>query len=140
MNIVHGEITRSNEDKILFVISYMSDRDANAWKEEYFEAAEQSAAQTNSLDPTLGSYEEFIKKLTNDFSPYNAPKDAIHNMKEMQMNNTPIEEHVAKFKMLVTKSKLAKNDAVIEYFCETLTFSLQKKIMDLATQPTNLEE
>ena len=26
-------------DKILFVISYMSDGDANTWKEEYFEAA-----------------------------------------------------------------------------------------------------
>ena len=30
------------------------------------------------------------------------------------MNNTPIKEHVAKFKMLMTKSKLAKNDAVVE--------------------------
>ena len=61
-------------------------------------------------------------------------------MKGMQMNNTLIEEHVAKFKMLVTKSKLAKNDAVVEYFRETLPFSLQKKIMDLPMQPTNLEE
>ena len=57
----------------------------------------------------------------------------------MQMNNTPIEEHVAKFKMLVTKSKLGKKD-VVEYFCEMLPFSLQKKIMDLPTQPTNLDE
>ena len=127
-------------DKILFVISYMSDGDVNAWKEEYFEAAEQAAAQTNSPDPTLGTYEEFIKKLTEDFSPYNAPKDAIHNMKEMEMNNTPIEEHIAKFKMLVTKSKLAKNDAVIEYFRETLPFTLQEKIGNLPMQPTNLEE
>ena len=91
----------------------MGDGDANSWKEELFEAAEQAAAQTNSPDPILGTYEEFIKKPTDNFSPYNAPKDAIHDMKEMQMNNTPIEEHVAKFKMLITKSKLAKNDAVI---------------------------
>ena len=130
----------TNDDKILFIISYMSDGDANTWKEEFFEATEQAAAQNNSPDPTLGTYEEFIKKLTDHFSPYDAPKDAIHKMKEMQMNNTPIEEHVAKFKMLVTKSKLAKNDAVVEYFRETLPFSLQKKIMDLPTQPTNLEE
>ena len=118
----------------------MSDGDVNAWKEEYFEAAEQAAAQTNSPDPTLGTYKEFIKKLIYKFSPYDTPKDVIHNMKEMQMNNTPIEEHVAKFKMLVTKSKLAKNNAVIEYFHETLPFSLQEKITNLPTQPTNLEE
>ena len=61
-------------------------------------------------------------------------------MKEMQMNNTPIEEHVVKFKMLVTKLKLTKNDVVVDYFRKTLPFSLQKKIMDLPTQPTNLDE
>ena len=88
----------NDEDKILFVISYMSDGDANAWKEEYFEAAKQAAAQTNSPDPTLGTYEQFIKKLTDNVSPYDALKDAIHDMKEMQMNNTPIEEHIANSK------------------------------------------
>ena len=130
----------SDSDKILFVLSYMSDGDANAWKEEYFEAAKQTAAQNNSVKPVLGDYSTFVKRLTNNFSPYYVPKDTIHNMKEMQMNNTPIEEHVAKFKMLVTKSKLAKNDAVVEYFCKTLPFSLQKKIMDIPIQPTNLDE
>ena len=129
-----------DNDKILFAISYMGGGDANAWAEEFFEAAEQAAAQTNSPDPILGTYDDFIKKLTEDFSPYDAPKDAIHEMKEMQMNNTPIEEHVAKFKMLVTKSKLAKNDAVVEYFRETLPYALQEKIGNLPEQPANLED
>ena len=119
-----------DQDKILFMLSYMSDGDVNAWKEEYFEAAEQTAAQNNSAKPVLGDYDTSLKRLTDNFSPYDAPKDAIHDMKEMQMNNTPIEEHVVKFKMLVTKLKLAKNDAVIKYFHETLPFSLQKKILD----------
>ena len=56
------------------------------------------------------------------------------------MNNTLIEEHIVKFKMPITKLKLAKNDGVVEYFREMLPFSLQKKIMDLPTQPTNLDE
>ena len=50
-----------------------------------------------------------------DFSLYNAPKDTIYEMKEMKMGNALIEEHAAKFKMLVTKSKLEKNEAVVEY-------------------------
>ena len=87
----------------------------------------------------FGPYEDFLKELIKDFSPYDAPKDAIHDMKEMRMGNTPIEEHVAKFKMLVTKSKLAKNDAVIEYFRETLPLALQKEIMKLPVQPTDLK-
>ena len=69
-----------------------------------------------------------------DFSPYDAPKDTIYEMKEMKMGNTLIEEHVAKFKMLVTKSKLEKNEAVVEYFRD----SPQKNIMTLEKPPSTL--
>ena len=67
--------------------------------------------------PMQGTYTKLITDIMKDFSPYDAPKDAIYEMKELKMgNNTLIEEHVSKFKMLVTQSKLAKNDAVTEYF------------------------
>ena len=75
-----------------------------------------------------------------DFSPYDAPKDAIYEMKEIKMGNTSIEEHVAKFKMLVTKLKLEKNEAVVEYFRETLPICLQKNIMTLEKPLTTLNE
>lgn len=46
----------------------MSEGDANAWKDEFFEAAEQMTPFTQ------GTYEDLIKAITKDFSPYNAPK------------------------------------------------------------------
>ena len=98
-------------DKILFVLSYMSEGDANSWKEEFFDSAEQIAAQTGTA-LTLGTYKNFIEEIEKDFSPYDTPKDAIYKMKELKLGISSIEEHVSKFKMLVTKSKLAKNDAV----------------------------
>ena len=58
----------------------------------------------------------------------------------MKMGNASIEEHVAKFKMLVTKLKLEKNEAVAEYFRETLPIPLQKNIMTLEKPPTTLNE
>ena len=61
-------------------------------------------------------------------------------MKELKLGKTSIEEHVSKFKMLVTKSKLAKNYAVAEYFRETLPIQLQTKIMSLPIPPTTLDE
>ena len=63
-------------------------------------------------------------------------------MKELKMgSNTLIEEHISKFKMLVTQSKLAKNDAVTEYFRESLPITLQKNILSLADHPpTTLDE
>ena len=137
--LANGKLYPTNMDKLLFMLSYMSNGDANSWKEEYFETAEQAAVQNNSTI-TFRDYETFLKNLTEDFSPYDMPKDAIHDMKEMWMNNTPIKEHVAKFKMLVTRSKLAKNEVVVEYFHETLPFSLQREIMKLPIQPANLDE
>jgi hypothetical protein len=126
-------------DKVLFVLSYMSEGDAASWKEEFFDTAEQKAAQNGST-LTLGSYTDLIALIEKDFSPYDAPKDAIYEMKELKMGNTTVEEHVSRFKMLVTKSKLAKNDAVVEYFRETLPIPLQKNIMSLSTPPTTLDD
>jgi hypothetical protein len=105
-----GMSTRPDLDKVLFVISYMNEGDANSWKEEFFDTAEQTAAQTLGAKIDLGTYDNLIKKIVEDFSPYDAPKDAIYEIKELKMGNSSIEEHVSKFKMLVTKSKLAKND------------------------------
>ena len=57
-------------------------------------------------------------------------------MKELKMgSNTSIEEQVSKFKMLVTQSKLAKNDAVTEYFRESLSITLQKTFYLSLTHP-----
>ena len=122
----------SDMDKILFVLSYMSEGDANSWKEEFFDLAEQISAQAGTT-LTLGTYKNFIREIEKDFSPYDAPKDAIYEMRELKLGKMSIEEHVSKFKMLVTKSKLAKNDAVAEYFRETLPVQLQTKIMSLPT-------
>lgn len=136
--LANGDAYPTNLDKVLFVLSYMSDGDANSWKEEFFDTAEQKAAQDNSA-LSLGTYDDLIKLIIKDFSPYDAPKDAIYEMKELKMGNTTIEEHVSKFKMLVTKSKLTKNDAVVEYFRETLPIPLQRNIMSLSTPPTDLD-
>ena len=107
--LANGDVYPGNMDKVLFVLSYMSERDANSWKEEFFETAEQTASQ-NGGQLNLGTYDNLIVKITADFSPYDAPKDAIYEMKEMRMgNNTSIEEHVSKFKMLVTRLKISSH-------------------------------
>ena len=105
--MANNGIYTSDLDKVLFVLSYMTKGDANSWKEEFYDTAEQKAAQDGSTI-SLGTYKELMDLIIKDFSPYNAPKDAIYEMKEMKMGNALIEEHVAKFKMLVTKLKLEK--------------------------------
>ena len=47
--MVNGDSYPNDLDKILFVLSYMSEGDANSWKEEFFDIAEQTAAQNMQL-------------------------------------------------------------------------------------------
>ena len=137
--LVNADAYLTDLDKILFVLSYMSKGDAASWKEEFFDTAEQKASQ-NNMTLMLGTYPKLITLIKKDFSPYDVPKNAIYEMKEMKMGNSSIEEHDAKFKMLVTKSKLAKNEAVIEYFWETFPIPLQKNILMLQDPPTTLNK
>ena len=128
-----------DEDQILFVLSYMSEGNAKDWKEEFVEVAEQTSIQNNT-DFTLGTFDDLIKQITADFSPFDGARDAIREMKGMKLGNDSIEEHVNKFKMLVTKSRLAKNDAIAEYFRETLPIPLQKEIMRIPEPPKTLDD
>jgi Zinc knuckle len=115
----------------LFVLSYMSEGDTASWKEEFYESKE--ALPTFDL----GKYDDLIKEVMKAFSPFDAPKDAIY---EIKLGNNLIEEHVSKFKMLVTRSKLEKNNTVAEMFRETLPIPLQKNILNLAAPPKDLLE
>ena len=135
--LTNGDVYPDGIDKVLCVLSYMSEGDVSSWKEEFFETAEQTASQ-NGGTHNLGTYINLITKIMADFCPYDTPKDTIYEMKEMRMGgNTSIEEHISKFKMLVTRSKLEKNDAVIEYFRETLPISLQRNILTLEMPPSS---
>ena len=74
---MNSGIYTSDLDKVLFVLSYMTKRDANSWKEEFYDTAEQKAAQDGSTI-SLGTYKELMDLIIKDFSPYDAPKDAIY--------------------------------------------------------------
>ena len=96
--LANSGIYTSDLDKFLFVLSYMTKGDANSWKEEFYDTAEQKAAQDGS-SISLGTYKDLMDLIIKDFSPYDSPKDAIYEMKEMKMGNASIEEHVPKFKI-----------------------------------------
>ena len=55
-------------------------------------------------------------------------------------NNGNIDEHVAKFKMLVTQSGLATSLAVMDLFREMFPTPLQKQVMTCKNPPMTLEQ
>jgi hypothetical protein len=56
-------------------------------------------------------------------------------------NTTSIEDHIAKYKILITKAGISKNSpSAIDYFRKSLNVPLQKQLLNLPTPPTNLDE
>ena len=132
---VNDEIYDHPAKKISFALSFMNEGDAASWKEQLLE-------EVMAKDPfDLGTWDVFEKNLTNTFQPYDAPGDALEEMKTLRMGNGSIEEHNAKFKMIVTKSGLDETSpAIIDYYRETLNFPLQRQILSLENPPKTLKE
>lgn len=113
----------------------MNEGDAASWKEQLLE----EASALPMFD--LGTWKNFKKDLIEAFEPYDAPGDALDEIKALRMGNDSIEEHIAKFKMLRTKSGLDETSpAVIDYFRETLNIPLQRKLLTMENPPKTLKD
>ena len=100
----------------------MNEGDAASWKEQLLEDA--MALPTFNL----GTWAQFKKDLNNTFKPYDGPGDAQEEMKTIRMGNNTIEEHITRFKMLVTTSDLDNNSpAVVDYFRDSLSIPLRSE-------------
>jgi hypothetical protein len=113
----------------------MDKGDAKSWKTGYL----QNATTTSGLD--LGTWTTFLAKIKEDFKPYDAPGDALEELIALKMGNNSIEDHIARFKILLKKSKVPEDSpSAIDYFRKTLNVPLQRKLLDLPTPPTDLKE
>src|ERR1700678_3238402 len=101
-----------------------------------------TTAQVNNTELNLGLFAQFKHNFQEAFTPYNSPGDALEKMKTLRMKkDDSIDEHIAKFRMMVSESKLDKSSPVIiDLFCETLAMPLQKQILTLKSPPKKLED
>ena len=133
--VINRRVYNTDEDKIVFTMSFMEEGDAASWKEQFVD----EKLKAGSLN--LGTWDEFEELLKKAFTPYDAPGDALDEMKALRYKGVSIEDHVAKFKRAATKSGLSENSAaIIDYFRESLSIPLQKKIMTLENPPTTFEK
>ena len=116
---INKEHYNNNDKKIAFVMSFITDGDAALWKEEFIgKVIRDSIARGDNIP--FGSYKKFIESLEKSFAPYNMPGDALDAMKHLQMGEGSFEEHLAKFKLLMSQSGLDKSATVVDLFRETL--------------------
>ena len=131
---VNAKIYKNNMTKIAFVLSFIHEGDAS-WKEQFIEEV------TSTSPHDYGTWTNFEKKLKAAFQPFDALGDALEEIKTLWMGNNSIEDHNAKFQMLLTKSRLDKTSpTIIDYYQETLNIPLQKRLLGLENPPTTHQE
>jgi hypothetical protein len=79
---INHEIYNTDDRRIAFVLSFMTEGDAGAWKEELISRAiDDSLAK--GIDITFGPFKEFNQSLNETFNPYDALGDALDEMKHL---------------------------------------------------------
>ena len=75
---------------------------------------------------TFGTWKAFKTAIEESFTPYDAPGDALSEMRHLKMSqDSSIDEHIVKFKILVSQTGLSDSAALVDFFRETLLTGLQ---------------
>ena len=136
---INKEHYNTDDKKIAFVMSFMTDSDAALWKQEFIsKVIRDSVTAGNKI--TFGTYKSFIESLEKSFLPYDAPGDTLNVMKHLRMGEGSFEEHLAKFKLLVSQSGLDESAVVADLFREMLPLGLQRPILLSEKPPVTLQE
>jgi Ty3 transposon capsid-like protein/Zinc knuckle len=124
-----------DDKKIVYTLSFKKGTEAGSWASEFIEDAK------GKTPFNLGMWDNFLILLKEVFEPYDAPTDALESIKTLRMGNNTADDHNATFKTLLTKSKLPKDSPmIIDYYQETLSLPLQRRIMSLENPPTTLQD
>ena len=108
---LNDEIYDNDKKKIAYTLSFMNEGDAAAWKSQYL-----IEARTRTGLNLMG-WTKFQGDLETAFKPYDAPGDVLEKITALKLGNTSIEDHIARYKILITKAGMLKNSpAAIKYF------------------------
>jgi Retrotransposon gag protein len=138
---VNHKTYNNNSEKIAFVLSFMATGSAATWKTHFIEEAYARPAPPNPND-RLGTYTQFRKDLMEAFSMFDSVGNALDELQSLKKKkNESIDEHIAKFKMLATESKInTTNPLSIGLFKETLPWALTLELMKLKTPLKTIDD
>jgi hypothetical protein len=127
--------------KIAFILSFMMTRAAATWKAQFIEEAYAKPILANPNN-RLETYATFRKELIEAFSMFDSVGDTLDELQSLKKKKTDsIDEHIARFKMLATESKIdTTNPLTIELFKETLPWALTVQLMKLETPLKTIDD
>jgi hypothetical protein len=92
----------NDKQKIGFVLSYMTEKEARLWKEQYIGSLRDIVTRRINY-PT---YEKFIETFQESFSSVDSQQEAMNELSQLKQGKKTAEEHIIEFRLLVGKAGL----------------------------------
>ena len=132
---LNGTSYPTDEDKIIFILSFMEGGVAGSWKENFMDQAFQVV---DGVERGFGTYKEFVDKFNVAFQPLSPAADCIAKMKSLKQTG-PAEYFIAAFHTLATKSTITDLNVLSDYFLTGLTSGLRMSVMSVEKLPSSME-
>ena len=138
LHINRGVYT-TDEDKIIFILSFMNDKEALRWKQTYLRSILTLDGNMNFPD-----IHTFIGLLENYFQPANLGQDAAHQLNLLKQGKKTAEEVLTEFRLLSSQAGYVAETTtdhlhLIERVQRVLNASLVKKIRLMESPPITIE-
>lgn len=121
--------------QIAYVLSWMRGEPAGKWAEWRMKVYTDDPNQISDL-PTF--WREFEKAFA-PISEANIARQKLASIRQNQMKNKTVDELVSEFRILVARSEITEDAALIEYFKRAIHRKIFSRIMEGDTVPTTIE-
>src|SRR5271168_2935914 len=138
---INKDVYNTDEKKIAFMLSYMTDKEALQWKELYVE----SITDQTTGDIVFPSYAKFLTDLKEAFKAADRTGEAMNKLTNLRQGNKTAEELATEFRLLAGQAGLEKkthsdNLHLIGLFRNTLRPTLSRRILFGETIPTTFKD
>jgi hypothetical protein len=128
---INSAIFNTNENKIIFTLSFMKGGTAAGWSESFIQTAETLG--------TFGTWRAFETALKTAFSPIDSKGTAQTKLQHLRQGLGGLDNYIAEFRILVSKCGITDNKSLIEYFMEGLNPELLKRVYLMENMPTTIQ-
>jgi hypothetical protein len=137
---INRKVYATDEAKVAFVLSFMTEKEALKWKETYITSITNTAGDI--IFPTIKEFWELIEEY---FKPADRIQDANDKLSILKQGNRPVEEMITEFRLLASQAgmtdiTLPDNLHLIRLFRNALHPTLAKKILFSENVPQTFKE
>src|ERR1700678_4475575 len=127
-------VYETDEKKIIFMLTYMTEGTARAWKEAFVRDI------INSPINDFGSLKQFTANLKRAFETSDSEGDARAKLRQLKQGKDSVDDYVAQFRILAGKARMTDNAALTEYFMEGINTGILRKIFAQEKIPATITE